>query len=311
RGAGEARGRDGAAQSGALPGGTAGRRLLRGPHRPGRAHRRLRARGRACRRGGREQVGPGAPGHGAQGGGHRPAARTAALPRLCAGVLHLGDPGRRHSRAVRGRGPGGGRGPASLHADAGRRGDQAGGGSAAGVGARGAAHGPVGRAGQRRAPDLRVEGQPARGGPLLLPALSRPLPAPGLWLRGLADPAVAAPRDGAQAAPQVAPEGPALKRGRRPDRRGLIALGALLLLLGVGAAVLLSSPKHRIFYSGLTDTPGPRAASATPSSTPTTDTPALGTRARGPGGQVMLVRIPTADEAGRVRVPVADFVPPR
>jgi len=75
--------------------------------------------------------------------------------------------------------------------------------------------------------------------------------------------------------------------------------------------VLLSSPKHRIFYSGLTDTPGPRAASATPSSTPTTDTPALGTRARGPGGQVMLVRIPTADEAGRVRVPVADFVPPR
>jgi hypothetical protein len=86
----------------------------------------------------------------------------------------------------------------------------------------------------------------------------------------------------------------------------------VLLVLGVGAAVLWSSPRHRSFYSGLSGAPGPRSASATPA-TPATAAapPTSGLRARGPDGTLSAVRIPAPDETGRVRVPIADLVPPR
>jgi hypothetical protein len=88
----------------------------------------------------------------------------------------------------------------------------------------------------------------------------------------------------------------------------------LVLLIGVGAAFLLSSARHRSFYSGLADAPGPRAASATPSPVATAakpPAPPVGVRVRGSDGQVVFVRVPTADSAGRIRVPVADFIPTR
>ncbi len=82
------------------------------------------------------------------------------------------------------------------------------------------------------------------------------------------------------------------------------------MLLLAGAAVLLSSSRHRSFYSGLSGPAGPRTASATPAAPPA---PAAtsGPRARSAPGPLAQIRVPSPDQAGRVRVPVADLVPTR
>jgi Protein of unknown function (DUF3047) len=71
--------------------------------------------------------------------------------------------------------------------------------------------------------------------------------------------------------------------------------------------VLLSNPRHRPFSRGLPGSSGPRAAySATP-----VPPSALAVATLTPRGWPAAFRIPSADQAGRVRVPVADQVPSR
>lgn len=78
-----------------------------------------------------------------------------------------------------------------------------------------------------------------------------------------------------------------------------------MLLLGAGAAVLLSSPRHRSFYFGLPG--GFPGASFSLTTRPVTRATVTGaSRAALPPAAP---RVPTADAEGRVRVPVADEVP--
>ena len=90
--------------------------------------------------------------------------------------------------------------------------------------------------------------------------------------------------------------------------RGRLMVALIVgLLVVAGLAVLLSDLWHRTFYNGLPAATGPRAAySATPAQpgSPAVRTPAL-------RGRPATFRIPSADQAGRVRVPITDQVPPR
>ncbi len=81
-------------------------------------------------------------------------------------------------------------------------------------------------------------------------------------------------------------------------------------MLGAGGVVLLGSPRHRSFYSELSRTPGPRAASATPAAS-STMAQVGPPRVRGAPGAPGPLRVPSPDPSGRVRVPVADLIPTR
>jgi hypothetical protein len=90
----------------------------------------------------------------------------------------------------------------------------------------------------------------------------------------------------------------------------------LLVLVAVGGVVLLASPRHRSFYSGVAPTPGARAAAATiggasAPAAPTAATPPAAPRARGAPATPSPVRVPVPDRWGQVRVPVSDLVPTR
>jgi hypothetical protein len=90
-------------------------------------------------------------------------------------------------------------------------------------------------------------------------------------------------------------------------RRGLLVAVACVLVLGAGGLVLLASPRHRPSIRGLGDILG------APSSLPGV----VGGSASGPAAAKPVavlttkVRAPTADAEGRVRVPIADALPPR
>jgi len=89
--------------------------------------------------------------------------------------------------------------------------------------------------------------------------------------------------------------------------------------VAVGGVVLLASPRHRSFYSGVAPAPGPRAAAATtPGSpalaaptSPTPATPPAAPRGRGAAATPSPIRVPIPDRSGQVRVPVSDLVPTR
>lgn len=89
-----------------------------------------------------------------------------------------------------------------------------------------------------------------------------------------------------------------------------------LLLLGAGALVILSNPRHRAFYlelmgasRGTTRLTAPPALSLAGS--PLLEAGPGATMARGRGPAVPDARIPAPDAHGHVRVPVADSLPPR
>src|SRR5438445_181285 len=119
-------------------------------------------------------MGSGAPRDGPQGGGRRADPRSAALPRLRAGVLHVGDAFRGHSRALRHDRASCGRGPAPDSRQRGHRSVAGRGRPPSGLAPRRPLDDPVGLTGRRRAPDLRVVGQPAPRSPLLILALPDP-----------------------------------------------------------------------------------------------------------------------------------------
>lgn len=89
-----------------------------------------------------------------------------------------------------------------------------------------------------------------------------------------------------------------------------------LLLLGAGALVILSNPRHRAFYLGLMGAGGVTTGLTAPPTLSLAGSPLLeagagATMARSRGAGLPDVRIPAPDAQGLVRVPVADSLPPR
>ena len=82
-----------------------------------------------------------------------------------------------------------------------------------------------------------------------------------------------------------------------------------LLLFVVGALVLLSNPRHRAFYFGLSGT-AVASTERLPTLSLVVPTPSA-LAARAVGAVVGGVRVPVADAGGRVRVPVSDTTPAR
>ena len=103
------------------------------------------------------------------------------------------------------------------------------------------------------------------------------------------------------------------RRRRHGPGPGLRIALVTVLLLAVGAAVLLSNPRHRAFYfgaSGNTFSTAPTFALPTPGGFGrTAAAPALATAARVVSAALPAVRVPVPDAEGRVRVPVVDLVP--
>src|SRR5205814_26191 len=276
-------------------------RRQRGPRLPGRAHRRLRARGGPRDRHRGQQVGSRAAGDGAQGGGAPAAARAARVPRLGAGVLHIGHHGRRSAGSVPDRRRGGGRRATPRRhrgGDGGRaRRDRA----PAHLRERGAAHAALGAAGRGGAAHVRVADQSSRRRALLLRALPGEVAPPRVRIRGLAAPLV--PPEGAgQAGARSASVRARRARNRTVRLVVTLALAALVLVIGV---ILAVSPRHRAFYlgnlGGAKDAAG--AGATAEAATP---------RGSGRGARhrtTVRVTVPTQDAEGRVRVPVADLVP--
>src|SRR5207302_5659085 len=159
-------------------------------------------------------------------------------------VLHLGGDRRGGARAVRDGGSGRDGGAAKGAADRGHGRAEAGGRAAAGIRAGRTAGRAVGHAGRCGPADVCRAGESPRRDPLLLRALSRPLPETGVRLRGLADPAVAAPGAHGPGAPRSA----TVKRRRTRRHVGPRLAALSVLLLAAAAAVLLSNPRHRAFY---------------------------------------------------------------
>jgi hypothetical protein len=83
--------------------------------------------------------------------------------------------------------------------------------------------------------------------------------------------------------------------------------------VGAGALILLANPRHRAFYFGL---PGAVVTSAGNLARPAlsmTTAPLAGAVSgpRAAGAAVPAVRVPSADQSGRLRVPVSDHPPAR
>jgi hypothetical protein len=83
------------------------------------------------------------------------------------------------------------------------------------------------------------------------------------------------------------------------------------LLVAVGIVVLAANPRHRAFYLGLPTPTGPKAAHSAPATPPAVRSVTDAPTTRPAGTRTAAFRIPRPDGAGRVRVPVADEVPPR
>jgi hypothetical protein len=98
----------------------------------------------------------------------------------------------------------------------------------------------------------------------------------------------------------------------RPGAPVVVAL-AVILVLAVGAAILVSNPRHRAFYFGVALPPAgpaahdaPRAAGRPADGAPGAPS-TVGRVATGAGSGKRYV--PRPDGAGRIRIPVADEVP--
>ncbi|HEU4371066.1 MAG TPA: DUF3047 domain-containing protein [Methylomirabilota bacterium] len=81
-----------------------------------------------------------------------------------------------------------------------------------------------------------------------------------------------------------------------------------LLLLGAGALVILSNPRHRAFHLGLMGATRGASGLTTAAALSLAGSPLL---EAGRGTAVAEARNPTPDAEGRVRVPVADWLPAR
>jgi len=106
-------------------------------------------------------------------------------------------------------------------------------------------------------------------------------------------------------------------RRRRRGRGAGAVVALVLLVLAAGAAVLLSNPRHRAFYLGLLTREAPAPGARDALDRPRFRLPAPPGFAEGPSAPAVAPtaavapghRVPLADPAGFIRVPVADRVP--